>query len=116
MKRVVTGCATPGYSNLVARSQFQAWVLASIGITPFLVGCTHTVYLDKPSVVTVPVPVTKLFPTELLTDCPAAPLLGTSVGSALNRLASVEACLAQLRHQLQALRDLNTPIAPNPPP
>lgn len=79
----------------------------SLVLALLLAGCTHTVYLDKPRTVTVSVPVTKPIPPEFVADCAPAPLAGPSVGAALDRLASVEGCLDQLRERLERLRAIH---------
>lgn len=79
-----------------------------VGIVSLLTlyGCSHTTYLDKPRVISVPVPVVQQIAPELVADCQPAPLAGTTVGAALDRLASVEGCAAALRDQLSRLRAL----------
>jgi hypothetical protein len=69
-----------------------------------LPACTRTIYVDRPRLVEVPVPVYTAIPAELTADCPPEPLTGTTVGDVLGRLRSVELALAQCRGQLGLIR------------
>jgi hypothetical protein len=71
-----------------------------------LAGCQHTTRIDNPHGIDIPIPVYTALPAELVQDCVPAPLAGTTVGAAVDRLASVEGCLAQLRDQQSRLRAL----------
>lgn len=69
-----------------------------------LAGCGTVQYVDRPRTVEVKVPVVAPIPPELIADCQPTPLAGTTVGAALDRLASTEDCLATMRSQAAQLR------------
>ena len=77
--------------------------LIALGLL-WLASCATVV--DKPRVVTVNVPVAAPLPAELTQDCAPAPLVGTTVGAALDRLASVEGALKDCRERMAALRQI----------
>lgn len=77
-------------------------------ISLLLSACTTTKLIDHPSVVTVQVPVVQPVPADLVKDCQPAPLQGTTMGAALNRLASVESCLAQIRKEMAGIRSFQS--------
>jgi hypothetical protein len=79
-----------------------------------LAGCSHTIALDKPRVITVTVPVVEAVDPALVADCQPVPLAGTTVGAILERLDVVEDCLARLRDQLAGLRAHRPPRAISP--
>jgi hypothetical protein len=89
-----------------------AILLVVIAYIIVLTACATTAPVVLTKTVTVDVPVEKLVavPAALTADCPAAPLANTTIGAALDRLASVESALTQCRSQLSAIKAL----APDP--
>jgi hypothetical protein len=85
-----------------------------VGLLTLLAGCASVRYLDKPRTVTVSVPVVQKLDPAFLADCAPSPLQGTSVGAALERLASSDTCLTVLRAQLAKLRALQNEPAVSP--
>lgn len=103
MKRVVTRCASPGFTL-----SDTLWV-RTLCITFLLSGCTHAQIVDHPRTIEVKVPVVQQVPSGLVQDCMPAALAGPTVGAVLDRLAAVEVCLSQMREQAGKLRAAQVP-------
>jgi len=86
-----------------------------VGLLTLLAGCSQApVVIDHPHTVTVSVPVVQKLDPAFLADCAPESLTDSTVGAALTRLASTEACLQAVRGQLAKLRALQNEPAASP--
>ena len=90
-------------------------LLAFIAVILALAACATTAptVLTKTETIEVPVPTYIAVPAEYTVDCPPTALAGTTIAATLDRLASVEAMLAQCREQVALIKELglHPPIA-----